>query len=130
MRAEGQSEFAFKLEPLALKWVMVEKFKDYLCGAKFVVFTDNRPLLHLKTARKGVVEQRCSTSKCLLGSIRTWMACPGGLGRLRWLRSRLKKWAERQGQDPEVDQVREWVATGFQHTLEVKQALSAIGRCL
>lgn len=33
---------SFKLELLALKWAITEKFKDYLTGAKFVVPTDNK----------------------------------------------------------------------------------------
>uniref|UniRef100_A0A3B3HUY0 Gypsy retrotransposon integrase-like protein 1 n=1 Tax=Oryzias latipes TaxID=8090 RepID=A0A3B3HUY0_ORYLA len=49
---------SFKLELLALKWAITEKFKDYLMGAKFTVFTDNNPLAHLQTARLGAVEQR------------------------------------------------------------------------
>ena len=36
-----------KLELLALKWSVTEKFKDYLLGSKFTVFTDNNPLTHL-----------------------------------------------------------------------------------
>lgn len=49
---------SFKLELLALKWAITEKFKDYLTGAKFTVFTDNNPLAHLQTARLGACEQR------------------------------------------------------------------------
>lgn len=49
---------SFKLELLALKWALVEKFKDYVWGAKIVVVTDNSPLVHLHTARLGPVEQR------------------------------------------------------------------------
>ncbi|CAJ1087311.1 unnamed protein product [Xyrichtys novacula] len=49
---------SFKLELLALKWAVAEKFKDYLTGTKFTVYTDNNPLAHLQTARLGAVEQR------------------------------------------------------------------------
>ena len=49
---------SFKLELLALKWAITEKFKDYLTGTKFVVFTDNNPVAHLQSARLGAVEQR------------------------------------------------------------------------
>ncbi|KAL7837443.1 hypothetical protein SRHO_G00271540 [Serrasalmus rhombeus] len=49
---------SFKLEFLALKWAVTEKFKDYLWGAKIVVVTDNNPLVHLETAKLGAVEQR------------------------------------------------------------------------
>ncbi|RXN18313.1 Transposon Ty3-I Gag-Pol poly [Labeo rohita] len=47
-----------KLEFLALKWAVTEKFRDYLIGNKFTVFTDNNPLSHVKTAKLGAVEQR------------------------------------------------------------------------
>ena len=33
-----------KLEFLALKWAITDKFHDYLYGAEFQVFTDNNPL--------------------------------------------------------------------------------------
>ena len=32
-----------KLELLALKWVVCDKFRDYLIGSKFMVLTDNNP---------------------------------------------------------------------------------------
>jgi transposase InsO family protein len=49
---------SFKLELLAMKWALSEKFKDYLWGAKVLVVTDNNPLVHLQTAKLGAVEQR------------------------------------------------------------------------
>ncbi|XP_062386073.1 uncharacterized protein LOC134073108 [Sardina pilchardus] len=49
---------SFKIELLALKWALSEKFKDYLWGAKVMVVTDNNPLVHLHTAKLGAVEQR------------------------------------------------------------------------
>ena len=49
---------SFKLELLALKWALSEKFKDYLWGAKVTIITDNNPLVHLQTAKLGAVEQR------------------------------------------------------------------------
>ncbi|KAI3374581.1 hypothetical protein L3Q82_021152, partial [Scortum barcoo] len=48
---------SFKLELLALKWVVTEKFKDYLTRAQFTVYTDNNPVAHLQTALLGAVEQ-------------------------------------------------------------------------
>ncbi|KAJ7985934.1 hypothetical protein DPEC_G00345610 [Dallia pectoralis] len=53
-----QNYSSFKLELLALNWAITEKFKDYLWGASFTVFTDNNPLVHLDTAKLGAVEQR------------------------------------------------------------------------
>lgn len=47
-----------KLEFLALKWAMTEKFREYLLGQKCIVFTDNNPLSHLASAKLGATEQR------------------------------------------------------------------------
>ena len=49
---------SMKLEFLALKWAVTERFREYLLGAKFVVYTDNNPLSHLQTAKLAAVEQR------------------------------------------------------------------------
>ncbi|GFS19132.1 Pol polyprotein [Elysia marginata] len=53
-----QNYSSMKLEMLALKWAVVDKFRGYLLGAEFTVFTDNNPLSHLKTAKLGALEQR------------------------------------------------------------------------
>lgn len=42
----------------AIKWAIVEKFKDYLWGAKVTVVTDNNLLVHLHTVKLGATEQR------------------------------------------------------------------------
>ncbi|KAL0151937.1 hypothetical protein M9458_052744 [Cirrhinus mrigala] len=49
---------SMKLELLALKWAVVEKFSGCLLGSWFEVITDNNPLCHLQTAKLGVIEQR------------------------------------------------------------------------
>lgn len=49
---------SLKLELLALKWSVTEKFRDYLLGNKFVVLTDNNPLKYLSTAKLGAYEQK------------------------------------------------------------------------
>ena len=42
-----------KLEFLALKWCVTEKFKDYLhYGPRFTVFTDNNPLTYVQSTAK------------------------------------------------------------------------------
>ena len=41
-----------QLEFLALKWAVVDKFHDYLYGAKFKVRTDNNPLTYVLTTAK------------------------------------------------------------------------------
>uniref|UniRef100_A0A8C6UTV1 Gypsy retrotransposon integrase-like protein 1 n=1 Tax=Neogobius melanostomus TaxID=47308 RepID=A0A8C6UTV1_9GOBI len=49
---------SMKLEFLALKWAMTEKFREYLLGHKCTVYTDNNPLSHLQTAKLGATEHR------------------------------------------------------------------------
>lgn len=49
---------SMKLEFLALKWAMSEKFREYLLGHKCIVYTDNNPLSHLSSAKLGATEQR------------------------------------------------------------------------
>ena len=49
---------SMKLEFLALKWAMTEKFREYLLGHKCFVYTDNNPLSHLSAAKLGATEQR------------------------------------------------------------------------
>ena len=43
---------AHKLEFLALKWAVTEKFSDYLYGHQFTVMTDNNPLTYVLTSAK------------------------------------------------------------------------------
>ena len=47
-----------KLELLALKWAVCDKFKDYLLGSKFTVLTDNNPLCYVKTSKLGASQIR------------------------------------------------------------------------
>ena len=42
-----------KLELLALKWAVTEKFRDYLLGLWFQVYTDNNPLTYVKESKLG-----------------------------------------------------------------------------
>ena len=47
-----------KLELLGLKWAVCDKFRDYLLGPKFLVFTDNNPLSYLQTSKLAATEMR------------------------------------------------------------------------
>lgn len=54
---------AFKLEFLALKWAITEKFSDYLLNSHFTVYTDNNPLTHiLSSAKLDATGQRWASS--------------------------------------------------------------------
>ena len=52
LKASEKNYPAHKLEFLALKWAITEKFHDYLYGAKFEVVTDNNPLTYVFTTAK------------------------------------------------------------------------------
>ena len=54
-----------KIELMALKWSVCEKFKDYLLGSKFTIFTDNNPLVYVKTSKLGAA-QICRLSELAL----------------------------------------------------------------
>ena len=45
-----------KIELMALKWSVCDKFKDYLLGSKFTVFTDNNPLCYIKSSKLGAAQ--------------------------------------------------------------------------
>lgn len=47
-----------KLELLALKWVMAERFRSCLFSAKMQVYTDSRNLTLWRKANLGAIEQR------------------------------------------------------------------------
>ena len=47
-----------KLELMVLKWVVCEKFKDYLIGSQFTVLIDNNPLTYVRTSRLGAAQIR------------------------------------------------------------------------
>ena len=47
-----------KLELLARKWAVADKFRDYLLGSTSTVFTDNNPLTYLKTAKLYAIDLR------------------------------------------------------------------------
>ena len=45
-----------KIELMALKCSICDKFKDYLLGSKFTVFTDNNPLCYIKSSKLGATQ--------------------------------------------------------------------------
>ena len=47
-----------KIKLMALKWSVCNKFKDYLLGSKFTVFTDNNPLCYIKSSKLGAAQIR------------------------------------------------------------------------
>lgn len=49
---------SMKLELLALKWAISEKFREYLLGSKCTVYTDNNHLSQFQSIKLGATEQR------------------------------------------------------------------------
>ena len=47
-----------KIELLTMKWAICEKFKDYLLGSKFTFYTDNNPLVYIKSSKLGAAQIR------------------------------------------------------------------------
>ena len=52
MKPSEKNNPAHKLEYLALKWPVTEKFHDYLYGTSFEVYTDNNPLTYVFSTAK------------------------------------------------------------------------------
>ena len=49
---------SMKLEFLAMKWAITDKFRHYLLGGKFKVITNNNPLTYFRSAKLGALERR------------------------------------------------------------------------
>ena len=56
-----------KLELLALKWAVTTKFRDYLLGSKFTVYTNNNPLAYVQTSKLGVSQIHWLSKLALFG---------------------------------------------------------------
>ena len=139
-----QNYSSFKLEFLALKWAMTEKFKDYLWGATVEVFTDNNPLVHLQSARLGAVEQRWASQ--LANYNYTLKYRPGKLNQNADILSRLpgeqvatvcllqgeseaqqeveEDWAHQQQRDPDLRRLSSWLERGSQPTALERENIS------
>ena len=52
LKRSEKSYPAAKLEVLAMKWAVTEKYHDYLYGNKFTVVTDNNPLTYVLSKAK------------------------------------------------------------------------------
>ena len=55
-----------KLELLALKWAVTEKFWDYLLGSRFQVYTDNNLLTYVQESKLGASQIRWLSELALL----------------------------------------------------------------
>ena len=55
-----------KLEQLALKWAVTKKFRDYLLGSEFNVYTDNNPMAYVQTSKLGASQTHWLSKHALL----------------------------------------------------------------
>ena len=62
---------SLKLELLDLQWAATEKFRSYLLGHRFDVFTDINPLTRLETAKFGATERRWIAENSAVGDMTT-----------------------------------------------------------
>lgn len=151
-----QNYSSFKLELLGLKWAITDKFKDFLWGAKFQVFTDNRPLVHLQTAKLGATEQRWAAQLanfnftiCYrpgsahqnadalsripeeVGVSMVGAPAPVGEGAMDDPAARdVINWVDRQGQDHDLVLLRDWKSKGVRPSANEQQALTTLGKRL
>ena len=51
-----QNYSSAKLELLAPKWAVTQKFRDYLLGTLLTTYTDNNPLAYIKESKLGVAQ--------------------------------------------------------------------------
>ena len=89
-----------KLELLALKWAVTEKFREHLISSTFTVLTDNNPLPYLQ-------------SKCKLKAVeQRWVSELANLSRLDW----------EKPEECDVDQVEAALASSL-HTIAVPESV-------
>ena len=67
LTANERNYHSTKLEFLALKWAVMEHFKEYLLYQPFLVNTDNNPLMYIKTTTN-----LDATGNWLVGSLAGW----------------------------------------------------------
>ncbi len=108
---------SMKLELLALKWAVAEKFREYPLGSEFVVYTDNNPLTYLQSKSKlRAVEQRWAAE---LASFNFKIEYRAGrhnanadaLSRIRWRDSRESNADEREDAGDHTTHAAEMLAT-------------------
>ena len=102
-----------KIELMALKWSVCDKFKDYLHGSKFTVFTDNNPLCYIKSSKLGGA-QICWLSELVLYDFDI-IYCSGKSNLVADARSRRPKVKEETEKEilPESDDD-EWIMVSYQ----------------
>ena len=102
-----------KIELMVLKWSVCEKFKDYLLGSKFTVFTDNNPLCYIKSSKLGAT-QICWLSELTLHDFEI-VYCSGKSNLVAdALSHRPEVEEETEKEIPPKSDDEEWIAVSYQ----------------
>ena len=103
-----------KIELMALKWSVCEKFKDYLLGFKFTVYTDNNPIVHIQTSKLGAAQIRWLSELALYDFDIVYRT-----GRSNLVADALSRRPEDPNSDQETnDDEEEWTAISYQTVCE------------
>ena len=103
-----------KIELMALKWAVCEKFKDYLLGSKFTVYTDNNPIVHIQNSKLGAAQIRWISELALYDFDIVYRT-----GRSNNVADALSRRPADSGSDNEVtDEEEEWTAISYQTVCE------------
>ena len=103
-----------KIELMALKWSVCEKFKDYLLGSKFTVYTDNNPIVHIQTSKLGAAQIRWLSELALYDFDIVYRT-----GRSNLVADALSHRPEDPNSDQETnDDEEEWTAISYQTVCE------------
>ena len=99
-----------KIELMALKWAVCEKFKDYLLGSKFTVYTDNNPIVHIQNSKLGAAQIRWISELALYDFDIVYRT-----GRSNNVADALSRRPADSGSDNEAtDEEEEWTAISYQ----------------
>ena len=95
---------------MALKWAVCEKFKDYLLGSKFTVYTDNNPIVHIQNSKLGAAQIRWISELALYDFDIVYRT-----GRSNNVADALSRRPEDSSSDNEAtDEEEEWIAISYQ----------------
>ena len=103
-----------KIELMALKWTVCEKFKDYLLGSKFTVYIDNNPIVHIQKSKLGAA-QICWLSELALYDFNIIYRT----GRSNLVADALSRLPQDPNSDNEItDDEEEWTAISYKTVCE------------
>ena len=121
-----------KIDLMALKWSVCDKFKDYLLGSKFTVFTDNNPLCYIRSSKLGAAKIRWLSELALYDF--DIVCCTGKSNLVADALSRRPEVEKEMEKEVVSDDDDEWIAvlyqveetSGYISSAEFNQAISEL----